>query len=164
MPTVCLIEGPVGAGKSTFGARLSAERGAVRFCLDEWMRDLFRPDRPETDVIAWYLARKQRCLAQILDVAGDVVDRGLDVVLELGLVSRAERWAFYERMDAEARPVEVYVLDAPREVRLARVRARNADKGPTHHAFIPDEIFALADAAWEEPDAEELRARDIRHR
>ena len=67
MPTIHLIEGPVGAGKSTFAAKLMHEHSAPRLNLDEWMVVLFRPDRPEgDDIMAWYAERKQRCIEQIM--------------------------------------------------------------------------------------------------
>lgn len=161
MVTVFLVEGPVGAGKSTFGLRLAEQRVAIRFCLDDWMRDLFRPDRPDMGVLAWYQERKQRCVDRILETTVEVVRKGRDVVLELGLVSRSSRRTFYDRMDLEELTTRVYVLSAPREVRLARVRRRNVEMGPTHHAYISDEWFELADALWEEPDVSETKARDI---
>ena len=55
MAKIHLIVGPVGAGKSTFALRLSQERKALFFNLDEWMIALFRPDRPEAGVMEWYI-------------------------------------------------------------------------------------------------------------
>lgn len=65
MAVIHLIVGPVGAGKSTFGLALSRERAALRLTLDEWMAELFRPDRPETGLVAWYVERADRCIEQI---------------------------------------------------------------------------------------------------
>lgn len=44
MARLHLIVGPVGAGKSTFGRKLSRDVGAVRLTLDEWMATLFGDD------------------------------------------------------------------------------------------------------------------------
>ena len=156
-----LIEGPVGAGKSTYGQRLATERTAVRLCLDDWMGVLFRPDRPETDVLAWYQARKQRCLDQILRVAAEVLERERDVVLELGLIQRQDREAFYASTICLDHALTVHVLDAPRETRLERVRRRNAERGATFHAVVSDELFALADSMWQPPAPDEVEAREI---
>lgn len=35
------VSGPVGAGKSTCARALAARENAVRFCLDDWMHELF---------------------------------------------------------------------------------------------------------------------------
>jgi predicted kinase len=62
MASIHLIEGPVGAGKSTFAGRLALTHNAVHLNLDEWMVRLFQADRPEADFMEWYLERKQRCI------------------------------------------------------------------------------------------------------
>lgn len=162
MATIYLIEGPVGAGKSTYAAQRSASTHAPRLNLDEWMAVLFRPDRPETGFMDWYAERKDRCIEQIWRVASDLLDTGTDVILELGLVQRSLREAFYSRVDATDYSLEVRVLDAPRELRWERVAHRNQNRGSTFQMEVPAEIFALADGAWQPPDDAECRDRDIR--
>src|SRR6187402_2301361 len=122
---VHLIVGPVGAGKSTFAKKLARDSRAVRLTLDEWMAELFRPDRPAERVIEWYRERARRSVEQIWRVAQEVVITGTDVILEIGLLDRRERQAFYERVDAAGLELTVNVIDAAREVRRARVLARN---------------------------------------
>lgn len=163
MATICLIEGPVGAGKSTHAFRLSRELSAPHIDLDEWMVTLFRPDRPETDFMAWYATCKARCIEQIWWVSCEILEAGSDVVLELGLVTRADRQAFYERVALTDYSLRVVVLDAPEAVRLERVRARNRDADGTFKMAVSDEIFAFANRAWEPPDAVEMSERDIEY-
>jgi len=160
--TIFLVEGPVGAGKSTFAARLGQDHAAARLNLDEWMVTLFRPDRPSDGFMAWYAERKQRCIEQIWNVACDLIDTGSSVVLELGLVQWQAREDFYARCDAAGHPLVVYVLDAPRHVRLERVRRRNVERGGTFRMEVNDEIFDLANRAWQAPDDVESAVRDIR--
>lgn len=163
MPTIHLLEGPVGAGKSTLAAALSARHDAPRFILDDWMAVLFRPDRPEVDLWPWYLERKQRCIELIWRLGDEALDRGQDVILELGLVRRAAREEFYQRVDAADRQLIIYLLDAPRELRRARVQERNERRGPTFAMPVPDAIFELASDAWEAPDERELAGREVRY-
>jgi predicted kinase len=160
--TIFLVEGPVGAGKSTFGATLGARHRAPRLILDEWMVTLFSPDRPQEGFLEWYLDRKQRCVEQIWNLACDLLDTGSSVVLELGLVARRDRADFYDRVDAAERSLVVYVLDAPRGVRLERVRRRNAERRGRLRMDVSDEVFDLADRMWEPPDDAECVIRDIR--
>lgn len=162
MAIMHLIEGPVGAGKSTFAARLGFDLAAPRLDLDEWMVTLFRPDRPETDFLHWYLDRKERCLAQIWSVAAEIIESGSDCVLELGLVGRGDRAAFYERADAADCKLAVYVIDAPEETRRRRVRERNRRQEGTFKMAVSDEIFDIANRAWEAPDQAECDERRIR--
>lgn len=162
MTQVFLVEGPVGAGKSTFSASLGRRYRAPRLTLDDWMATLFSPDRPEVGVIEWYLERKDRCIAQIWKVACEVLEVGAPVVLELGLVRRASRRCLYERVDGAGIDLTVYVIDAPKAVRRARVARRNQERGATFSMEVPDPMFELADSMWEPPDDEEILQRDVR--
>jgi predicted kinase len=161
MAVIHLVEGPVGAGKSTYAAHLGMAHAAPRLILDDWMATLFRADRPETDVMVWYLERKQRCIEQIWNVAIDMVEAGSNVVLELGLIRRQDRAEFYSRVDAAGYKLEVHVLDAPRDIRRQRVRERNMAQGGTFFMVVPDEIFELASDLWQVPDEIECEERNI---
>jgi len=161
MPALHLVEGPVGAGKSTFAEHLGLVLGAPALNLDEWMVVLFAQDRPADDFLPWYGERKARCTEQIWRVACAVLDAGSDVVLELGLVGRPEREAFYRRVDGTDHPLRVYLLEPPRSVRQERVRQRNAERSGTFRMEVSEEIFDLADRAWQSPDAAERAARRV---
>ena len=159
-----LVVGPVGAGKSTYVRELCREHAALRLTLDEWMATLFRPDRPETDVMPWYIARTERCLEQIWRVALATLEVGTDVVLEIGLIRRHERESFYARVDALALDLVIHVLDAPREVRRARVEQRNRERGETFSMEVPPAIFELCSDLWEPLDLRETEGREVRVR
>ena len=161
MATLHLIEGPVGAGKSTYAGRLALAERAVHLNLDEWMVNLFSPDRPAEGFMAWYAERKERCIEQIWRETERLLDAGITTVLELGLVQRAARDHFYGRVDAAGYPLKVHVIDADEETRRQRVRARNESGSGTFRMVVSDEIFELANRAWEAPDAAECEARDI---
>lgn len=163
MPSIHLIEGPVGAGKSTYALRLSRELAAPHLDLDDWMVVLFRPDRPDgDDIMDWYLERKDRCIEQIWQVALEVLSSGSDVVLELGLVRRLDREAFFARVDMDEHPLLVHALDAPREVRRERVRTRNRERGATHSMDVSDAVFERASDIWEPLDDAECARREVR--
>lgn len=155
MSTIHLIEGPVGAGKSTFSGALSQELKAPHFNLDSWMARLFSPDRPETGTMQWYVERKARCIEQIWHSALGTLDAGCDVILELGLVQREPRQAMYHRIEASGHELAVYVLDAPRDERRTRVRLRNVEQGDTFSMVVPDAVFELASDFWEAPSQSE---------
>lgn len=149
MAVIHLVEGPVGAGKSTIASRLSREFGAPRFILDDWMATLFRPDRPTMDVMRWYSERKNRCVDQIWKLTCELMTTGSDVVLELGLIQRESREQFYDRVNDKAFRLNIYVVEASREVRRERVQSRNSVKGDTFSMEVPDHIFELASDMWE---------------
>lgn len=161
MATIHLVEGPVGAGKSTFVAELRRLHTAAGFILDAWFVRLYSPDRPAANLMEWYAARKARCLDQIWVTATEVLDTGRDVVLELGLVERASRESFYAKVREAGYDLAVYLLDAPREVRRDRVRQRNREKGATFSMDVPDAFFELASDHWEPMDQTECELYDV---
>ncbi len=77
-PSVHVLVGLPAAGKTTVARRLASQHRAVRFGLDEWMIRLYalRFDDEE------YVRRLPSCLDVVLDVAGQVLIAGVDVVLD----------------------------------------------------------------------------------
>lgn len=149
--TLYLLVGPVGAGKSTFAQQRIARSPALHLDVDTWMVRLFGDDpRPTEGVLQWYLERRERCRGLLWDVALAALRCGTDVFLELGLLQQIEREAFYERARAEDLELVVYVLDAPRAVRRARVEGRNRATGD-YTQVVPPEMFERASDAWEPP-------------
>ncbi|MGE0623856.1 MAG: AAA family ATPase [Pseudomonadales bacterium] len=161
MAMLYLIEGPVGAGKSTHAGRLALAERAVHLNLDEWMVNLFSPDRPSDGFMAWYGERKDRCIEQIWRLTERLMEADVTTVLELGLVQRAAREHFYGRVDAAGFPLSVHVLEAGLETRRQRVRSRNESGNGTFRMVVSDEVFELANGAWEPPDDAECEARGI---
>lgn len=161
MATVHLIEGPVGAGKSTFAGRLAYSINAPHLDLDEWMVTLFAPDRPKEDFMSWYLETKHRCIQQIWSTTSAILDCSQDVVLELGLVRAIDREGFYRRVDETSYDLRVHVIDTPRLLRLQRVSKRNEKQTDTYKMTVSEDVFDLADGFWEAPTQSELRQRNI---
>src|SRR5688572_334050 len=159
---VHLVVGPVGAGKSTYAARLAETERALRLTLDEWMTRLFSADRPRAGVVPWYVARAGRCIEQIWRVAVPLLGLDTAVVLEIGLLSRGERESFYRRVDDAGFHLSIHVLDAAREVRRERVMARNETRGSTFSNHVPPDVFEFASDLWEPPGADECEGRDVR--
>ncbi len=162
MPRIHLVVGPVGAGKSTHALALCREHHAVRLTLDEWMTNLFRPDRPATNVIEWYVERAERCVDQIWRVTQELLAAGVDVVLEIGLIVRSDRERLYARVDAAALDLDIHVVDAPRDVRRERVLRRNEQRGETFAMEVPLPFFELASDRWEPLDESECEGRRVR--
>ncbi|WP_430390160.1 AAA family ATPase [Dyella sp. 20L07] len=162
MAKIHLVEGPVGAGKSTYVAELRKQYAAPGFILDSWFVRLYSPDRPATNLMEWYVVRKERCLEQIWVAAREVLDAGHDVVLELGLVERASRERFYAQAMEAGYELVVYLLDAPRDVRRDRVRKRNLEKGATFAMEVPEAFFEMASDHWEPMDDIEREIYEVR--
>jgi predicted kinase len=161
MRTIYLIEGPVGAGKSTHAAALAKRIGGVHMALDAWFATLFSPDRPSTDFVSWYVERKARLIDHLWNHALSLLATGITPILELGLVQRKNRESFYQRARDAGVELQIVVLDAPREVRLERVARRNVEKGPTFSMVVAEHIFEIASDMWQCPDAAEIKAQRI---
>ena len=162
MATLHMIEGPVGAGKTTFANDLGRKLQSPPLILDAWFVTLFVGDKPDQGLWDWYAARKKRCVDQMTDVAQGLIENGHDAIVELGLIQRSARFEYYMRLEAFQIPYVVHVLDAPQHERLARVRQRNTEKGVTFAMTVSDDAFATASKLWEPPDATERKGRDIR--
>ena len=164
MHRIHLIEGPVGAGKSTFAKALVAANGGVHIALDEWFARLFSPDRPDTDLLAWYVPRKARLAGLLWDHGVALARAHTFTVLELGLIQRDARYAIYEKARAEGVQLKIFVLDAPRELRWQRVERRNQERGSTFSMVVPRQIFDTASDFWERPDEAEAADQEIEFR
>jgi predicted kinase len=86
-----------------------------------------------------------------------ILDAGIDVFLEIGLVSTKERYAFYQMVRAHDRELRIYLIDAPRDVRRERVAERNQRAEPFTQ-IVPPAFFENASDAWEPPSEAECTA------
>jgi len=73
VPTVHIVAGPIGAGKTTLARRLAADRRALRFSLDEWVMQLFGSEAPHPMVFEWWEEHCKRCSARIWSVCRDAL-------------------------------------------------------------------------------------------
>lgn len=151
MNQIHFIEGPVGAGKSTYAKALAKSGGFTHIALDEWFVRLYSPDRPAGNFVPWYVARKDRLIEVILSYARTVLATN-SIALELGLIQQGPRLALLRQLQEEGVPFCVHVLDAPKSVRRERVQRRNTEQGETFSMVVPDDIFEIASSMWEEPD------------
>lgn len=150
-----LIIGPVGSGKTTYGRALAVERAALFVCIDEWMATLFMMDAPTPLTLEWTLPRVERCEQQIWSVARPLAALGVDVVLELGFFTRAQRIRVRALAAEAGIEVSVHVLDVPRDVRRERVRARNRGSA-TLTIEVDDAMFDWAEGYYEPLGDDEL--------
>ena len=153
MTAIHFITGNVGAGKSTYAARLAEAESAHVFAVDEWMRMLFLPDRPDPMPYEWALERTRRINARVHVEAARIAKRGLPVILDLGYFSRQQRDETREAMRLEGFAAEMHYLDVPKEVRWERVARRNAEKGDTFQFEVSRDAFEFCETIFEPPHA-----------
>ena len=155
-PTIHLVCGSTGAGKTTFSMRLADEAGAIRLSIDEWMTALFEADRREQIEFAWMMERVNRCEAVMWNVAADAARRGVGSVIDCGF-TRAEHRRKFANLAAEAGlPVVLHWLDVPVEERWRRVDRRNVERGETFRLEVTRPMFDFVEGLWEPPTPDEM--------
>jgi len=154
--TLHVIFGPSGAGKTTYANAFARREKAVAFILDEWMARLFAPDMPEPIEYEWMIQRVARCEAQIWSVAAGVLATGTPVILDIGLMRRADRDRVREIAEAAGLPLQFHYVTASAEVRRARVAERNVVRGENFAIEVTPEMFEFVEGVFETPDSAEL--------
>jgi predicted kinase len=151
--TAIFICGLPGSGKTTLARQLEQERPVVRFSEDEWVVPLYGRAGVHDD------SARDRIKEVQWQVAERVLSLGVDVVLDWGLWSRAERDDFRARCAAIDARFELRFLDVPLDELWRRISARNADL-PADTFHIDWDELELWLTTFEPPAAEELATLD----
>lgn len=154
MPTLLLMVGLPGAGKTELARKLERERPALRLTPDEWHVPLFGQDAREPEHDA-----RHSLIEQLLwGVASRALTLGVDVILDYGFWAREEREDYRLRARRLGAASEVVFLDVPPDELLRRLAARNAQ--PSQAAFqITAEMMRPWMAAFQRPTPDELERR-----
>jgi predicted kinase len=156
MATVHIVFGQQGAGKTTYSRTLADQEQGVRFSIDDWMGELYGPDLPNPMSAPWIMERVQRCERIIWAVASDVVQRGGNVILDLGFMKVSDRFRFIEQANAKNLSVRTHFVTAPLEIRRNRVLSRNVSKDDTFSFEVTPAMFDFMEVQFEAPTDSEL--------
>ena len=151
-----VIFGPCGAGKTTYAHEFARREPAVAFILDDWMARMFGPDMPDPIVYEWMIARVARCEEQILVTAAAAIAAGTSVILDIGLMRRADRERVRQIAEATGLPLRFHFVTAPKDVRRARVAGRNEVRGETFAIAVDPAMFDFIEGVYEAPAPDEL--------
>src|SRR5215216_4128645 len=94
-PVVYLLCGFIGAGKTTFAKKLEKKTGAVRITKDEWSIRLIGQD----PTIDGYAEHDHRIIELSRDVAFQLVEKGIDVILDEGFWEKEQRDELRKRIE-----------------------------------------------------------------
>jgi predicted kinase len=154
--TLNVIFGPCGAGKTTYAHAFARREKAVAFILDDWMARLFGPDMPEPLQYDWMIERVGRCEGQIWATAAGVLATGNSVILDIGLMRKADRDRVREIAEATGLALQFHFVDAPQAVRRARVLDRNLVRGESFAIEVTPDLFEFIEGVYEPPAPGEL--------
>lgn len=159
--TLNVVFGPSGAGKTTYTLAFARREKAVAFVLDEWMARLFGPDLPDPIVYEWMLERVARVESQIWSAAASVLATGTPVILDIGLMARADRARVREIAEGAGLALQFHYVTASQETRRARVATRNVVRGENFAIEVSPEMFDFIEGVWEAPTPDELQGAII---
>jgi len=142
-----LVCGLPGSGKTRHAKQLEDKLRAVRFCPDEWMITL--------EIDLYDAKKRERIEALQWTFAEQLLARGQTVIIEWGTWARSERDTLRVRARALDAAVELHFLDAPTDVLLSRIRARNHE----NRSMDRDDLLKWADM-FERPSLEEMALFD----
>jgi predicted kinase len=154
--TLNVIFGPSGAGKTTYAHEFARRTGAVPFILDDWMARLFGADIPDPIEYEWMLERVGRCEAQIWSTAAATLAAGASVILDIGLMRKADRDRIRQIGEGVGLPIQWHYVTAPTEIRRARVLERNVIRGESFAIEVSPDQFEFIEGVFELPDEGEL--------
>lgn len=144
MPSLHLLHGFTGSGKTTFARKLEQELPAFRFSPDEWMVQLYGHNPPAEHFPEYF----DRVVGLIWQSAVRLLELGVDVVLDFGFWSRSSRDEARARAAVLGIPYRLYALSCSEETMRRRVLRRTADL-PADALWINAEAFELFKSRFE---------------
>jgi predicted kinase len=145
MAILFLICGLPGSGKTTLAKQLEVSRPSLRLCPDEWIAPLLADATDTTE-----LDRLRTPVESVQwEVAKRVLVLGVDVILENGFWSRAERASYRSQAEALGAQVELRYLNVSRDELWARLSKRNAGLPPGTFIVREDQLDLWL--SWFEP-------------
>ena len=155
-PTLTLMVGLPGAGKTTRAKELEQATGAVRFTPDEWHLFLFGDDFHDPREHALHDQRHDRVEELQWRLGKRLLAQGVSVILDFGFWAKEQREEKYREAQALGAEFALCYVHAPLEELCRRLEARvQAGQKDVFQTITREDMEQWA-ALFQEPDEEEL--------
>lgn len=154
MPKVLIMCGKICSGKSTYAEKLKLENKAVILSVDELTLALFENQAGEK--LDFYVEKlKEYFLKKSLDI----VEAGVDVILDWGFWTKKERDYAREFYDSRNISYQFYYMNVGIDEWKNRILKRNQEiKSEQLEAYPIDKgLLSKVEKMFEEPDRKELK-------
>ena len=152
-PKVIMTCGRICSGKSTYAQKMRKERTAVILSIDEInlaLSGLYAVEKHDEYV--------EKIRAYLFEKSVEIVETGINVVLDTGLWQRSEREYARKFYSEHAVACELHYIDISDEEWERRRQKRNEDiaAGLTTAYYIDEGLLAKADILFEPPAPDEV--------
>ncbi len=158
-PTLHLICGLPGSGKTTLSKKIESETGAIRFTPDEWIKDIWKElaetegntHRDQIEQLQWMIGRQ-------------ILKSGTDIIIEWGTWGKDERDILRNEAHALGSKVKLYYLEVSKDQLKERILQRNKQLGDHEFHMPEDTLDAELDRyfqTFQVPTEEELARYDL---
>jgi len=154
MTTLHLICGLPGSGKTTLAKQLEKSHNALRLCPDEWIAEILANPiniaeldrlRSPVESVQWRIAKR-------------ALELGVNVILEWGFWSRAERNFYRSEAEALGAHPKVHYLNVGLDELWDRLAKRNSNL-PSGTFIVTKENLELWAKSFEPPTEDEISGR-----
>jgi hypothetical protein len=153
-PTLHLISGLPGVGKTTYARGLSVDSNTVVFSLDRWLITAYGRYTLSTVGQTEHTRRVRACRDLIWDSASELLRRATDVVLDDGFFLRDHRIRYSSLAAALGAKTRIHHVVAPLDVVRLRLERRNQALPPYNFRIDPDVLVGFQ-GIYEAPSDDE---------
>lgn len=155
MATLHLMVGLPGSGKTTYARNHAKEWNALVLTPDVWHTALFGDDFSGADESPEHDVRHSRIENLMWKTAGELLNMGVNVVLDFGFWAKSEREGLRQWAKSLGAGCQVHYMDVPLDEILTRLEKRNSQNNGDVFQVRPEDLHKWA-AQFEVPDSEEL--------
>ena len=156
-PTLTLMVGLPGAGKTTAARQLEQETGAIRSPPEEWPLFLFGDDFHDPQEHDLHGGRHDRVEALMWSLGKQLLARGVSVILDFGFWAKEQREEKFREAQALGAGFEIRYVHAPLDELCRRLEQRSQEGRGDVFTTITREDMEAWSALFQPPDEQELQ-------